>query len=77
MLAGGDVKLILSFLPAIDGNNYMYWLCTIGLFGGGCVLILFLHGRMYKIPSSKIFERGVPYGVPITLSSLMFLCTVD
>lgn len=66
VFGGGDVKLIVSFSLGITPNLIFYNLVFIGILGGVFIFLMFL---FMKEP----FKRGVPYGIPICISSFLFL----
>ncbi|WP_407547170.1 prepilin peptidase [Vibrio parahaemolyticus] len=66
VFGGGDVKLVLSFSVGLSPNLIFYNLAFIGILGG--VLV----GMMYIFIKDP-FKNGVPYGIPICVSSIFLL----
>ncbi|MGY0217804.1 prepilin peptidase [Endozoicomonadaceae bacterium StTr2] len=69
-IAGGDIKLILAFLPAIDRSWWVVVLLVIATLGGvmacGYLIYGLLTGKL-----SAVRQRGLPYGIPIGVGGLL------
>lgn len=66
---GGDLKLCLAFLPAVSENYLLLFLVLIGLSGGVLAGFYLLYG--YLTDMSKVWSKGLPYGIPVCLSGLL------
>ncbi|MCG6461809.1 prepilin peptidase [Vibrio parahaemolyticus] len=66
VLGGGDVKLLFAFSVGITPDLILYNYLFTFLLGG--VLAAFMYVFL-----KKPFERGIPYGLPICVSSLFFI----
>ncbi len=69
VMGGGDVKLLLAFSVGISPVFLLLALCAVGLLGGVQVVWMYLAGRVRRQPA---FSRGIPYGIPVTVSGLIF-----
>ena len=67
VFAGGDIKLILAFLPAIQLQYWSLVLMLIAIVGGILAIGYLAYGWSTK-QMQEVRERGLPYGVPIALS---------
>lgn len=65
VIGGGDVKLIVAFTVGIAPQLTILMLCVTGLLGGIQLGIMYLYQQ-------QPFTRGIPYGVPIVISGLLF-----
>ncbi len=68
VFGGGDIKLLSAFILGVEPDFVFITLCLIGLLGGVLVLFMYILVLLRKIT----FERGLPYGIPISLSCLFF-----
>lgn len=68
-IGGGDVKLLLAFAIGIEFNFYILYLATIGILGGGVVLIMHIFS---SLKNKSAFKDGVPYGIPISISGSFY-----
>lgn len=65
--AGGDIKLMLAFLPAIQLQWWSLVLMMVAIIGGIMALGYLGYGWMtHRMQAVK--ERGLPYGVPIVIA---------
>ena len=65
----GDIKLLCAFTIGIKPDITIAFLVMVGLLGGVQVTIMYLAGIA---SSKKVFEKGIPYGIPISISGLVF-----
>lgn len=67
--AGGDIKLMLAFLPAI---STVWWLPVLVLmaFMGGVMALGYLGYGWLGGRMKQVRERGLPYGVPVAIAGL-------
>ncbi|MDC5704984.1 prepilin peptidase [Vibrio europaeus] len=65
----GDIKLLCAFTIGIKPELTIAYLVMVGLLGGVQVTIMYLVGIA---SSKKVFEKGIPYGIPISMSGLVF-----
>ncbi|WP_425667164.1 prepilin peptidase [Vibrio tubiashii] len=65
----GDIKLLCAFTIGIKPDITIACLVMVGLLGGVQVTIMYLVGIA---SSKKVFEKGIPYGIPISMSGLVF-----
>ncbi|MCG9580647.1 prepilin peptidase [Vibrio tubiashii] len=65
----GDIKLLCAFTIGIKPDITIVFLVMVGLLGGVQVTIMYLVGIA---SSKKVFEKGIPYGIPISMSGLVF-----
>ncbi|MCG9579876.1 prepilin peptidase [Vibrio tubiashii] len=65
----GDIKLLCAFTIGIKPDITIACLVMVGLLGGVQVTIMYLVGIA---SSKKVFEKGIPYGIPISISGLAF-----
>ncbi|WCP70015.1 prepilin peptidase [Vibrio tubiashii] len=65
----GDIKLLCAFTIGIKPDITIAFLVMVGLLGGVQVTIMYLAGIA---SSKKVFEKGIPYGIPISMSGLVF-----
>lgn len=71
VLGAGDVKLISAFSLGISPDFLVLFLVITGLSGGIQIAVMYiiaLFGR--RSP----FQRGIPYGVSISVSGVFFSC---
>lgn len=68
-LGAGDIKLLCAFTIGIKPELTITCLVMVGLLGGVQVALMYLAGIA---SSKKAFERGIPYGIPISISGLAF-----
>ncbi|WP_428659823.1 prepilin peptidase [Photobacterium swingsii] len=69
ILGSGDIKLISAFSLAIYDNMLIPLFIMIGFFGGVQVSIEFLYSTIKG--QTKKFTNGIPYGITISISSLL------
>ncbi|WP_407334225.1 prepilin peptidase [Enterovibrio sp. 27052020O] len=69
ILGAGDTKLLAAYALIIDQGYFSLTLLMIGLLGGFTAIIIFL----MQLISKNTTKKGVPYGVPIVISSLFSL----
>ncbi|HDY8040437.1 TPA: prepilin peptidase [Vibrio vulnificus] len=67
---GGDAKYFPAMMLGIKPEFAIEAICYIGLFGGITVIGVYVYCLIAKKEIKKI---GIPYGVPISLSCLIFL----
>jgi len=65
----GDIKLLCAFSVGIKPELTLACLVSVGLIGGLQLVVMFLIGLMTK---TNIFEKGIPYGIPISISGVAF-----
>lgn len=70
VLGGGDVKLIAAFSVGVTPPFIIQMLCLIGLLGGVQLVLIYFWSNISK---KSLFKKGIPYGLPITLSGLIFM----
>ena len=67
IFAGGDIKLMLAFLPAINTEHWPVILMLVAVTGGiiaaGYLIYGLIAGRIQEVR-----KRGLPYGVPIAFA---------
>ncbi len=66
VLGGGDVKLLFAFSVGIAPNLIIYNCLFVFILGGVLIASMYVFLK-------KPFERGIPYGLPICVSSLFFV----
>ena len=69
IFGGGDVKLVIAFVPAVD-NPYLLLLSIFLL--GGCLAFFYLIYGLFT-DMSKVRKKGLPFGVPICIASLALI----
>lgn len=69
VFGAGDVKLLSAFTVGIQPDLLIPALVTIGIFGGIQLATMYLWA---KVNQFKAFKKGIPYGIPISLSCLIF-----
>ena len=67
--AGGDIKLMLAFLPAINFNWWPVVLMLTACIGGIMAVGYLTYGLLTK-RLEVVLKRGLPYGVPIAISGV-------
>lgn len=68
--AGGDIKLLLAFLPGIAVRWWPVVFFVMAVIGGVMALGYLGYGWWTKtLPALR--ERGLPYGVPIAMASFL------
>lgn len=72
IFAGGDIKLMLAFLMGIAFEWWLLVLLLTAFIGGVMALAYLVYGFFFS-DLNKICNRGLPYGVPITISGLFGL----
>ena len=70
IFAGGDIKLMLAFLPGIALQWWPVVLLSTAILGGILALAYLLYGLL-KNQLKEVRKKGIPYGIPITLSGLL------
>ncbi|MFK0573728.1 prepilin peptidase [Endozoicomonas sp.] len=65
--AGGDIKLMLAFLPAIQLQWWSLVLMMVAIIGGVMALGYLGYGWINN-RMQAVRERGLPYGVPIVIA---------
>ncbi|QIA65835.1 hypothetical protein GT360_20190 [Vibrio astriarenae] len=68
IIAGGDLKLILAFLPGVNTEYMLSTICLMGILGGCVALLCFLYGFSKK---DWLETHGLPYGVAIVSGFLV------
>lgn len=66
---GGDLKLLCVFSLAIHPIFSLLYIALIGLIGGVQIIIMAIY---YRIKNRNMFENGIPYGIPISISGFFF-----
>ncbi|SHO56521.1 prepilin peptidase [Vibrio quintilis] len=66
---GGDVKLLLAFLPAINEQFLLLAIALIGLTGGVLCAFYLLCGVFTGM--KKVREKGLPFAIPISCVCLL------
>ncbi|KKD60219.1 hypothetical protein RN22_12110 [Grimontia sp. AD028] len=69
IVGAGDVKLFSAYALIIDSQFWLLTLVAITFVGGFTAIFIFIKSKLLK--NSSI--RGVPYGLPIVVSSLFFI----
>ncbi|WP_051563710.1 A24 family peptidase [Enterovibrio calviensis] len=69
IIGAGDVKLLSIYALIIDDQYWALSLATVGFIGGITALIILIKSIIVKSDT----EKGVPYGIPIVVSSLFFI----
>ncbi|MGD8170580.1 A24 family peptidase [Vibrio sp. TRT 21S02] len=69
VFGAGDVKLLSAFLVGIKPDLLFPALIMIGLLGGVQLVVMTIWYKSKKLP---MFENGIPYGIPISLSCFVF-----
>ena len=69
-IGGGDVKAICVFALAIKPDFIAFYFILIGILGAIQVFIMIVYDSLFKKVQMK---RGIPYGIPISISSFMLL----
>ncbi|EGR0107094.1 pilus assembly protein CpaA [Vibrio vulnificus] len=67
---GGDAKYFPAMMLGIKPEHAIEAICYIGLFGGITVIGVYVY---CLIAQKEIKKIGIPYGLPISLSCLIFL----
>ncbi|HAS6342628.1 TPA: pilus assembly protein CpaA [Vibrio vulnificus] len=67
---GGDAKYFPVMMVGVKPDYAIEAICYIGLFGGITVIGVYVYCLLAK---KDIKKMGIPYGVPISLSCLIFL----
>lgn len=70
---GGDLKLLCVFSIAIHPIFSLLYIALIGLIGGVQIIIMAIY---YKMMNKNMFENGIPYGIPISISGFSF-CVIS
>lgn len=66
----GDIKLLCAFSVGIKPELTLACLVLVGLIGGLQLVVMSLIGLMSK---KNLFEKGIPYGIPISISGVAFI----
>ncbi|MEZ8100901.1 prepilin peptidase [Vibrio bivalvicida] len=66
----GDIKLLCAFLLGIKPELTIACLVMVGGLGGVQLVVMYLIGLA---TNKSLFEKGIPYGIPISISG--FACT--
>lgn len=66
----GDVKLLCSFSVGIKPELTMAYLVMVGFSGGLQLIAMYLVGFM---ADKNLFEKGIPYGIPISMSGVALI----
>ena len=69
-IGGGDVKAICVFALAIKPDFIAFYFILIGILGAIQVFIMIVYDSLFKKVQMK---KGIPYGIPISISSFMLL----
>jgi len=65
----GDIKLLCAFSIGIRPELTIACLIMIGVCGGIQLVIVYLVGLATR---NNLFEKGIPYGIPISISGVVF-----
>lgn len=68
LLGAGDVKLLAVLAAIIPPDRFTYVLSLIAILGGAVAILILLVDAVF---STRLKERGVPYGVPIVVACLV------
>ena len=68
--AGGDIKLLLAFLPGIAVNWWPVVFFVMAVIGGVMALAYLGYG-WWTNTLPEVRQRGLPYGVPISIAGLL------
>lgn len=68
---GGDTKIAIAFLPAISEQYTLLFMVGIGLLGGVLLCVYLVYGLVKGM--DRVKTAGLPFGVPICLSGLLFV----
>lgn len=68
LFGAGDVKLLAILATIIPPDKFTYVLSFIAILGGVLAVLILLVDAVF---STKLKERGVPYGVPIVVAGLV------
>lgn len=70
VIGAGDIKLLCAFAVGIEPSLLTLYLVSIGLLGGGQVVIM---GLGSLLNGKNRFKMGIPYGIPISISGIVFV----
>ncbi|NVD07818.1 peptidase [Vibrio sp. JPW-9-11-11] len=70
VIGAGDIKLLCAFSVGIEPSLITFYLVSIGLLGGAQVLIM---GLVSLLSGKNRFKMGIPYGIPISISGIVFV----
>jgi|GEM_PF-1545852 len=65
----GDIKLLCAFSIGIKPELTVACLVLVGFLGGFQLVVMYIVGLMTK---TNLFEKGIPYGIPISISGVAF-----
>ncbi len=69
VVGAGDVKLLSCYSLIISPKYWLLTLMLIGFIGGICAITILVKNLLF----SRQENFGVPYGIPIVISSLFFI----
>ncbi|CAM3795033.1 Type IV leader peptidase family protein [Vibrio aerogenes CECT 7868] len=65
---GGDIKLLLAFLPAISEKFLLLTMTLIGLTGGVLCAFYLVYGAWTDM--EQVRKKGLPFGIPVCFACL-------
>lgn len=69
IIGAGDIKLLSSYSLIIDSQYWLLSLIVVGFLGGLTAVGVYIKSKIV----SQTKNAGIPYGIPIVLSSLFFI----